>query len=473
MRPDLEAVLRIGQEMSNVFYNITQRPEAAADYFARDDVKGMHKRWDEAARALRALESRAGSEGERIRVTVDREHHAEVEISPHLGVSLDILTQAFAAALKQQAKARALREIPPAPADAPEAEPRKWPDETLYLGKEIGPFTHLLAEYQSGHDEAVGGEGCECKLCKQYGRLNWSLFLPPSEHPQHAAMEAKRRAVELGLAAAPRESAPSSLPLDLEASKCRHELAAVVHEPDGKDWFKALVSCPCGAKGSAWCYHTDDEAGKSNAQTEAWLSWYKLRPKPVDSPTLEDATVIWEGGHGMVQVAIDAARGLLYGRPDRRELWTLLAHLAPDASWPTGRFTSEFALYNMLMAWTPEQCREFYAMLSRRPDFNPVAPTEPNLFLDAPAPSGTADCERHGEFTAADGCAGCIQEAQDAISVEPLGLGAGKIIRGFILQHKHNVTRNDWESLSPGQQESWRIVAEQVARRLRGQEAAS
>jgi len=48
--------------------------------------------------------------------------------------------------------------------------------------------------------------------------------------------------------------------------------------------------------------------------------------------------------------------------------------------WTTGDFTQEFAFYNMLMAWTPEQCREFYAMLSLRPDFNPRAvqgaPTE-------------------------------------------------------------------------------------------------
>lgn len=41
--------------------------------------------------------------------------------------------------------------------------------------------------------------------------------------------------------------------------------------------------------------------------------------------------------------------------------------------WATGQFTHESAFYNMLMAWTPEQCREFYAMLSRRPDFNSEA----------------------------------------------------------------------------------------------------
>lgn len=39
--------------------------------------------------------------------------------------------------------------------------------------------------------------------------------------------------------------------------------------------------------------------------------------------------------------------------------------------WTTREFTPQAAFYNMLMAWTPEQCRDFYAMLSRRPDFNP------------------------------------------------------------------------------------------------------
>lgn len=41
--------------------------------------------------------------------------------------------------------------------------------------------------------------------------------------------------------------------------------------------------------------------------------------------------------------------------------------------WATGRFTSQFVFYNMLMAWKPEECLSFYAMLSRRPDFNPEA----------------------------------------------------------------------------------------------------
>jgi hypothetical protein len=80
---------------------------------------------------------------------------------------------------------------------------RKWPDEVLYLGKEIGPFTELLAEYQTAHGEAAGDGECACKLCKRYDRLNWDLFLPPTDHPQIAVIQAKRRAAELGLGAAP------------------------------------------------------------------------------------------------------------------------------------------------------------------------------------------------------------------------------------------------------------------------------
>ena len=54
-----------------------------------------------------------------------------------------------------------------------------------------------------------------------------------------------------------------------------------------------------------------------------------------------------------------------------------IMQIIPEAPvpWTTGQFTAQFALYNMLMAWSPEQCREFYAMLSQRPDFAPTAMT--------------------------------------------------------------------------------------------------
>lgn len=50
---------------------------------------------------------------------------------------------------------------------------------------------------------------------------------------------------------------------------------------------------------------------------------------------------------------------------------------------------------------------------------------------------------------------------------EALDLEAGKIIREVIQQHKHNVGWAKWPELSPGQQESWRIVAERFVDRLR------
>jgi len=100
---------------------------------------------------------------------------------------------------------------PPGPSNPSEGvEARKWPDEALYLGKEISPFTGLLSEFQTAHDKAAGGD-CGCKLCKRYGRLKWDLFLPPSKNPAIRAMEAARRARDLGLAALPpKGGAPAS-----------------------------------------------------------------------------------------------------------------------------------------------------------------------------------------------------------------------------------------------------------------------
>lgn len=39
-------------------------------------------------------------------------------------------------------------------------------------------------------------------------------------------------------------------------------------------------------------------------------------------------------------------------------------------------FTGAWVFANMLRLWTLEECREFYAMLSRRPDFNPPSTAE-------------------------------------------------------------------------------------------------
>lgn len=88
---------------------------------------------------------------------------------------------------------RALRASPPGL-----VWPREWPDDVLYTGKEIRPFAGLLAMFQTDHDEKNGGD-CGCKLCKKYGRLNFSLFLPPTDNPEIRAMEDARRARELGL----------------------------------------------------------------------------------------------------------------------------------------------------------------------------------------------------------------------------------------------------------------------------------
>lgn len=76
---------------------------------------------------------------------------------------------------------------------------------------------------------------------------------------------------------------------------------------------------------------------------------------------------------------------------------------ARPAPWATGEFTQEFAVYNMLMAWTPEQCREFYAMLSRRPDFNPVAKEEDGEYVTLPGLRDSFRVRADGRIEGASG----------------------------------------------------------------------
>jgi hypothetical protein len=47
-----------------------------------------------------------------------------------------------------------------------------------------------------------------------------------------------------------------------------------------------------------------------------------------------------------------------------------------------------------------------------------------------------------------------------------VGLDAGRILREVIQSHRHNATGRHWQQLSPGQQEGWRKLAEQVIPRL-------
>lgn len=72
----------------------------------------------------------------------------------------------------------------------------------------------------------------------------------------------------------------------------------------------------------------------------------------------------------------------------------------PDAK--DGRydgFTPEAVFHNMLLSWTPEQCRNFYSMLSRRPDF-----TDVNLIKIIKFLAGHIEDEssQHDEGTAPD-----------------------------------------------------------------------
>lgn len=128
---------------------------------------------------------------------------------------------------------RALRSPTVSPGAAAD---RKWPDETLYLGKEISPFTQLLAEYQSGHAEAAGDDECSCKLCKRYDQLPWDLFLPPSDNPYHRTMEAKRRAEALGLPPPPTPK-PASLTHEQAWAEIRDTMADSMLNQDQKRAF--------------------------------------------------------------------------------------------------------------------------------------------------------------------------------------------------------------------------------------------
>jgi len=152
----------------------------------------------------------------------------------------------------------ALRDLllPPAPAPGAEAAERKWPDDVLYTGAEIRPFTGLLSTFQSQHKKCQGMN--PCKLCEEYEDLNWSLFLPPSDDPYHREMEAKRRAVTLGLAAlAPVASPPA--PADCfdswwkirwaEAANSR--LPSVMHEAFRELAREAWVMSEINAKAHA------------------------------------------------------------------------------------------------------------------------------------------------------------------------------------------------------------------------------
>lgn len=72
---------------------------------------------------------------------------------------------------EEQARAAWNRRSPPPPASLP-------PPPGPFL-----PFGELLSEYQSGHDDKAKNGECRCKLCRQYEKLNWDLFLPPSNDP--------------------------------------------------------------------------------------------------------------------------------------------------------------------------------------------------------------------------------------------------------------------------------------------------
>lgn len=41
------------------------------------------------------------------------------------------------------------------------------------------------------------------------------------------------------------------------------------------------------------------------------------------------------------------------------------------------------------------------------------------------------------------------------VPASPVPVDEGKAIRSVIQQHRHNVTRTDWEDLSPGQKSGW------------------
>jgi hypothetical protein len=204
-----------------------------------------------------------------------------------------------------------------------------------------------------------------------------------------------RRAIEYGRKSAPHPAAP---PRDLEAldyidlmlRQARRTLTGKIDGATDSQLFSAHVKVQELQKAAAPAPEETPAPGTADERCPVckypWLrkpgepcptadcNYVEPAPgTPIEAAAREEAELSafykWRQGVPYEASPTAAARKAWMARAS---LSGLPQESAGPATWATGDFTQQFALYNMLMAWGPDECKAFYTMLSRRPDFNPA-----------------------------------------------------------------------------------------------------